>query len=79
MQVSVVDVYKRQEYSRTLEFPGKERVELPIRVITLEDCSARKLEENGMILFLPFLFHCICELEEMCIRDRVCTVQGSGW
>ena len=30
----------REEYSRTLEFPGKERVELPIRVITLEDCSA---------------------------------------
>ena len=38
----------REEYSRTLEFPGKERVELPIRVITLEDCSARKLEENGI-------------------------------
>lgn len=57
----------REEYSRTLEFPGKERVELPIRVITLEDCSARKLEENGMILFLPFLFHCICELE---VSDR---------
>ena len=28
---------------------------------------ARKLEENGMILFLPFLFHCICELE---VSDR---------
>ena len=54
----------QEEYSRTLEFPGKERVELPIRIITLEDYSAKKLEENGMILFLPFLFYCISELEE---------------
>lgn len=53
----------REEYSRTLEFPGKERVELPIRVITLEECSARKLAEQDMILFLPFLFHCFSELE----------------
>lgn len=49
---------KQEEYSATLEFPGKERIMLPVHMITLEECSAGKLEEGGLILFLPFLFYC---------------------
>lgn len=49
---------RQEEYSAMLEFPGKERVALPVHMITLEGCSAEKLEESGLILFLPFLFYC---------------------
>lgn len=60
---------RQEEYSATLEFPGKERVMLPIRVITLESCSAMELEERGLILFLPFLFYCF-SLESGEERER---------
>lgn len=46
----------QEQYSATLEFPGHERVSLPIRMVTLKGYSAQKLEERGLILFLPFLF-----------------------
>lgn len=49
---------QQERYSTTLEFPGHERVILPYRVITLADYSAQELEEQGLILFLPFLFYC---------------------
>lgn len=49
---------RQENYSTTLEFPGKERIVLPIHVITLESSSAMELEERGLILFLPFLFYC---------------------
>lgn len=52
---------RREEYSTTLEFPGKERILLPVHMITLEECSAGELEENGLILFLPFLFYCFAQ------------------
>ena len=45
----------QEEYSTTLEFPDKARVTLPTRIITLEDYSPLRLEEYGLILFLPFL------------------------
>jgi len=49
---------RQEQYSTTLEFPGHERVLLPIHMITLEGYTAQKLEEQGLILFLPFLFDC---------------------
>lgn len=52
---------KKEEYRTTLEFPGHERITLPIHMITLEDCSAKELEAGGLILFLPFLFYCFAE------------------
>lgn len=52
---------KKEEYCTTLEFPGHERITLPIHMITLDDCSARELEADGLILFLPFLFYCFEE------------------
>lgn len=55
---------RQEEYSATLEFPGKERVMLPVRLVTLEGWSARKLEEGGLIPFLPFLFYCFGEAGE---------------
>lgn len=53
----------QEKYSTTLEFPGHERVVLPFRVITLVDYSAQQLEEQGLILFLPFLFYCFENLK----------------
>ena len=54
---------RQEKYSTTLEFPGHERVVLPFRVITLADYSAKQLEEQGLILFLPFLFYCFENLK----------------
>ena len=54
---------RQEKYSTTLEFPGHERVVLPFRVITLADYSAHQLEEQGLILFLPFLFYCFENLK----------------
>lgn len=51
----------REEFCTTLEFPGHERIILPIHTITLADSSAQRLEEAGLILFLPFLFYCVAE------------------
>lgn len=52
---------KKENYSTTLEFPGNERITLPIRLITLAGCSAWELEESGLIPFLPFLFYCFVD------------------
>lgn len=39
------------------EYSGKECVRLSVRTITLAGCSAEKLREMGLVLFLPFLFY----------------------
>lgn len=39
------------------EYWGKERISLATRTVTLADCSAMRLREMGMTLFLPFLFY----------------------
>lgn len=49
---------RKQEYYTTLEFPGNERITLPIHVITLADYSAWQLMEAGLMPFLPYLFCC---------------------
>ncbi|MCC8139651.1 MAG: hypothetical protein LIO67_05015 [Lachnospiraceae bacterium] len=46
-----------EEQRATLEFPGKERVTLKVHMLGLEEYSPEKLEEQGLILFLPFLFY----------------------
>lgn len=51
----------KKEYFTTLEFPGHEQIVLPVYTFTLADNSARKLEQAGLILFLPFLFCCFAE------------------
>lgn len=51
----------KKEFFTTLEFPGHERIILPIHMITLMDHSVWKLEEAGLVLFLPFLFYCFTE------------------
>lgn len=48
----------KEKYCTTLEFSGHEQIILPIYAITLCDESTWKLEEAGLILFLPFLFYC---------------------
>lgn len=52
---------KKEEYCTTLEFSGHEKITLSMHMITLADCSAWKLEADGLILFLPFLFYCFAE------------------
>ena len=54
----------RKEFCTTLEFSGYDRIVLPIHTITLADSSTRRLEEAGLILFLPFLFYCFAEEAE---------------
>ncbi|MBS6396779.1 MAG: hypothetical protein KH452_06465 [Clostridiales bacterium] len=54
----------KEEFFTTLEFPGNERITLPIHTITLADYSVRQLEESGLILFLPFLFYCFAAQSE---------------
>ncbi len=58
---------RHEEYSTTLEFPGNERVRLPIHMITLEEASVEKLEESGLLPFLPFLFACFAS--KTCVGD----------
>lgn len=53
-----------KEYSKILEFPGHERVILPIHTMTLSGCSACQMAENGFVLFLPFLFYYLAEAQE---------------
>ncbi|MCD8363061.1 MAG: hypothetical protein LUC98_08930 [Lachnospiraceae bacterium] len=48
---------KEEEQRATLEFPGKERITLKVHTLGLEEYSPGKLEEQGLILFLPFLFY----------------------
>lgn len=48
---------REEEYCSTLEFSGKGQAKLSTHVITLDDCSAEMLEEQGLILFVPFLFY----------------------
>ncbi len=48
---------KEEEQRATLEFPGKERVTLKVHTLGLEEYSPEKLEEQGLVLFLPFLFY----------------------
>lgn len=82
----------RKEFCTTLEFSGYERIVLPIHTITLADCSVRRLEEAGLILFLPFLFYCFAEetekaegsekkqesLKKFILHDIVGTLQSSA-
>ena len=55
---------RKEEYIMNLNFSGYERVTLSVRTYVLTDCSARKLEEEGLILFLPLLFCCFKEKNE---------------
>lgn len=48
----------KEKFCRILEFLGHEQIILSIYAITVCDQSAWKLEEAGLILFLPFLFYC---------------------
>lgn len=48
----------KEEYCTVLEFLGNERIVLSVYDITVSDRSAWKLEETGLILFLPFLAYC---------------------
>ena len=52
-----------KEFCTTLECSEHERIILPIYSFTLSDRSARRLEEAGLILFLPFLFYCFAAEE----------------
>lgn len=74
----------KEEFFTTLEFPGHERIILPIHMITLVDCSAKRLEETGLILFLPFLFYCFIEKMEKMKEKReslkkfvICDIVGT--
>lgn len=51
----------KKQYFTTLEFPGYEQIVLPIYTFTLVDDSVYKLEQEGLIPFLPFLFRCFSE------------------
>ncbi len=55
----------RDEYGMVLEFLGPERVVLPVYNITVSDRSAWRLEEAGLILFLPFLSYCFAAEPEV--------------
>lgn len=48
----------KEKFCRILEFAGHEQIILSIYAINVCDQSAWKLEEAGLILFLPFLFYC---------------------
>lgn len=48
----------KEKYCTVLEFLGNERIVLSVYDITVSDRSAWKLEETGLIPFLPFLSYC---------------------
>lgn len=54
----------KEKFCRILEFSGHEQIILSIYAITVCDQSAWKLEEAGLIVFLPFLFYCFGERKE---------------
>ena len=66
---------RKEVYCTTLEFIGHERIILPVYDITLNDHSAWKLEENGLILFLPFLFYCFAAETEF-VEERQETLKS---
>lgn len=68
-QITYFGKNRKGVYCTTLEFVEHGRIILPVYDITLNDCSAWKLEENGLILFLPFLFYCF-EAEAKFMEDR---------
>ena len=47
----------QEEGSVMREYEGKERIYLKSRTVTLAGCSAARLREMGMTIFLPFLFY----------------------
>lgn len=46
----------RENYCKVKNLSGQERIFLPVYLITLSECSVTDLMEEGLILFLPFLF-----------------------
>lgn len=59
----------QEKYTVIRESSGGESVRLLTRNITFSDRSAEKLEERGLIIFLPFLIHLFCSQEE-CEEER---------
>lgn len=55
----------REAYCTILEFTGHERIVLPVYDIMVIDRSAWRLEEAGLILFLPFLCYCFAAEPEV--------------
>lgn len=55
----------RESYCTILEFTGHERIVLPVYDIRVSDRSAWRLEEAGLILFLPFLCYCFAAEPEV--------------
>lgn len=55
---------RQEEYRKNWEFSAREQIVLPTHLITLEACPARRLEEKGVIVFLPFLFYCFVRQPE---------------
>lgn len=66
---------RREVYCTTLEFIEHGQIVLPIYEITLNDYSAWKLEENGLIPFLPFLCCCFAAEAEF-MEDRQETLES---
>lgn len=61
----VPQIYIREGgYVTALHFKEQEQVTVTDRMYILMDCSARKLEKEGLILFLPLLFYCFREKEQ---------------
>lgn len=60
----------KEEYCTILEFSGHERIILSVYDITVSDCSVWRLEETGLILFLPFLFYCFIAKTEISNRRQ---------
>lgn len=60
----------KKEFCTMLEFSEHERIILPVYSVTLNDRSARRLEEAGLILFLPFLFYCFAAEEKTMEEGR---------
>lgn len=54
----------RETYCTVLEFTGHEQIVLPVYDITVSDQSAWRLEEAGLIVFLPFLCYCFAAATE---------------
>ena len=68
-QMSLFGKNKKETYCTTLEFTGYGQIILLIHEIMLGDHSAWKLEENGLIPFLPFLICCF-ETDAESVEER---------